>query len=165
MSPPYKQSTGRDLYRRSLYSVWKRTKPLPNMVAFDAPSREVCTVSRGRTSTPLQALVLLNDVQFVEAARALAAKVSGVNVQLPQQIDEAFLRLTSRYPDTTERSLLVDIYHEQRALFDDKSQQDAVAFTKLGESPLDSKLEPAHVAALAVVCQAILNLDATIFER
>jgi hypothetical protein len=64
---------GKGLYRRSIYSVWKRTAPLPNMMAFDAGAREVCTVSRGRTNTPLQALVLLNDVQFVEACRAQAA--------------------------------------------------------------------------------------------
>jgi hypothetical protein len=165
MSPAYQQSTGRDLYRRSLYSVWKRTTPLPNMAAFDAPSREVCTVSRGRTNTPLQALVLLNDVQFVEAARALAANVSQSNSQLPAQIDEAFLRLTGRYPDNTERNLLTDLYNEQATLFADKSQQNPAAFTKLGESQLDLKLDSAHVAALTVVCQTILNLDATVFER
>jgi hypothetical protein len=165
MSPAYQQSTGRDLYRRSLYSVWKRTTPLPNMAAFDAPSREVCTVSRGRTNTPLQALVLLNDLQFVEAARALATHVSQANSQLPAQIDEAFLRLTGRYPDSTERNLLTDVYNEQATLFADKSQQNPTAFTKLGDSQLDPKLDSAHVAALTVVCQTILNLDATIFER
>lgn len=165
MSPAYQQSTGRDLYRRSLYSVWKRTTPLPNMMAFDAPSREVCTVARSRTNTPLQALVLLNDVQFVEAARALAGDVSKSNSQLPAKIDEAFLRLTGRHPDPTERNLLVDLYNEQATLFADKSQQDPATFTKLGDSKLDPKLDATHVAALTVVCQAILNLDATIFER
>src|SRR5262249_28609001 len=70
MSPPYQQSVGRDLCRRSLYTVWKRTAPMPNMLAFDAPSREVCVARRQTTSTPLQALVLLDDPQFVEAARA-----------------------------------------------------------------------------------------------
>jgi hypothetical protein len=88
MSPAYAQSTGRDLYRRSLYSVWKRTTPLPNMMAFDAPSREVCTVARGHTNTPLQALVLLNDVQFVGAARALADSASGSENDLATQIEE-----------------------------------------------------------------------------
>ena len=165
MSPAYAQSTGRDLYRRSLYSVWKRTTPLPNMVAFDAPSREVCTVARGRTNTPLQALVLLNDIQFVEAARALAVTVSKLHTNLPEQIDEAFLRLAGRHPDATERNLLADLYNEQVTLFADKSQQDAAAFNKLGDSPLDAKLDPAHVAALAVTCQTILNLDATIYDR
>jgi hypothetical protein len=72
MSPAYQQSVGTALYRRSLYSVWKRTVPLPNMLALDATTREVCTVKRSRTNTPLQALVLLNDTQFVEASRALA---------------------------------------------------------------------------------------------
>jgi hypothetical protein len=165
MSPAYQQSTGRDLYRRSLYSVWKRTTPLPNMMAFDAPSREACTVARGRTNTPLQALVLLNDVQFVEAARALAANVSKSNTQLSAQIGDAFLSLTGRNPDTTERNLLTDLYNEQATLFADKSQQDSTAFIKLGESKLDPKLDAAHAAALTVICQAILNLDATIFER
>ena len=165
MSPAYTQSTGRDLYRRSLYSVWKRTTPLPNMVAFDAPSREACTVARGRTNTPLQALVLLNDVQFVEASRVLAATVSQSNLQVPEQIDEAFLRLTGRHPDTTERDLLTDVYNEQASLFAEQSQQDAPAFTKLGESRPDPKSNSAHLAALAVTCQTILNLDATIFER
>lgn len=165
MSPAYHQSVGRDLYRRSIYSVWKRTTPLPNMMAFDSPTREVCTVTRGRTNTPLQALVLLNDVQFVEAARALAASVMKPNVEVPAQIDEAFLRLTGRHPDSTERNLLADLYDEQIALFGDKSEQNPGEFTKLGESKVDPKLDHAHVAALTVVCQAILNLDATIFER
>ena len=165
MSPAYAQSTGRDLYRRSLYSVWKRTTPLPNMMAFDAPLREVCTVARGHTNTPLQALILLNDVQFVEAARALATSVSRSQKDLVAQIDDAFLRLTGRRPDATERNLLTDLYGEQLALFVDGSQQHASAFTKLGESPSDPKFDSAHLAALSVTCQAILNLDATIFER
>jgi hypothetical protein len=135
------------------------------MMAFDSPTREVCTVARGRTNTPLQALVLLNDVQFIEAARMLAANVTKPNAEAPAQIDEAFLRLTGRHPDPTERNLLADLYSEQVALFADKSQQNPAAFTKLGDTKLDPKLDPAHVAALTVVCQAILNLDATIFER
>ena len=165
MSPAYQQSTGRDLYRRSLYSVWKRTTPLPNMMAFDAPSREVCSVARSRTNTPLQALVLLNDVQFIEAARALATSVAQSGRPLAEQIDEAFLRLAGRHPDPTEKNLLVDLYNEQAALFADKSQQNAEAFTKLGDTKLDPKVKPAEVAAMTVVCQAILNLDATIYER
>ncbi|MCI0334677.1 MAG: DUF1553 domain-containing protein [Planctomycetes bacterium] len=165
MSPAYQQSVGKDLYRRSLYSVWKRTTPLPNMLAFDATSREVCTVARGRTNTPLQALVLLNDVQFVEAARALALDVSRDHSDLGEQINEAFLRFTGRCPDEAELELLTDLYNEQKALFGDRSQQDAAAFGKLGESPLGANSDLAHIAALAVTCQAILNLDATIFER
>jgi hypothetical protein len=165
MSPAYQQSTGTDLFRRSLYSVWKRTAPLPNMMAFDATTREVCTVARGRTNTPLQALVLLNDVQFVEAARALAAAVSRDHPQLRDQLGEAFLRLTGRHPDAAEVNLLSDLYNEQKQLFLDKSKQDADEFDRLGSAPLDPKSDRAHIAALAVTCQAIFNLDATIVER
>jgi hypothetical protein len=165
MSPAYHQSTGRDLHRRSLYSVWKRTTPLPNMLMFDAPTREVCAVFRGRTNTPLQALVLLNDVQFVEAARALAAAVSSVHTTSRDQIRAAFLRLTGRHADATEIDLLANVYEEQRALFTDSSQQDPARFTELGDSRSETALPAADLAALTVTCQAILNLDATIIER
>jgi hypothetical protein len=173
MSPPYRQSAGKDLYRRSLYSVWKRTVPLPNMLTFDAPTREVCTVSRGRTNTPLQALVLLNDVQFVEAARALAADVANAYANVDDQIGEAFLRLTGRPPDSTELELLMGVYDDQRKLFETNSEppgspgrsQDAAKFLGLGDTKPPATIEPAHLAALTVACQAILNLDATIYKR
>jgi len=165
MSPPYRQSVGRDLYRRSLYSVWKRTVPLPNMLAFDAVTREVCTVFRTRTNTPLQALVLLNDVQFVEAARALATLVAHTHADLELQIREAFLRLTGRMPDDAELPLLLQLFHEQRSLFTDPTQQDAARFLQIGQSPPDPAIAPADLAALTVVCQTILNLDATLYKR
>ncbi len=165
MSPPYKQSTGKELHRRSLYTVWKRTSPLPNMLTFDAPTREVCTVARSRTNTPLQALVLLNDVQFVEAARALAIAVSREHDEVDEQIGAAFLRLTGRRPDSVELELLTTVYNDQRKLFADLTQQDAFKFIQLGEARPDPTLVPADVAALAVTCQAILNLDATSFKR
>ena len=134
------------------------------MLAFDAPSREVCTVSRGRTNTPLQALVLLNDVQFVEAARGLAAAVAAGSTGIEEPIDQAFVRLTGRHADATELAVLKDIYDEQSAAFKEKASQDAAPFLALGEARSAAK-EPAHLAALTVVCQAILNLDATITER
>ncbi|HEX2474250.1 MAG TPA: DUF1553 domain-containing protein, partial [Lacipirellulaceae bacterium] len=165
MSPAYHESTGKDLYRRSLYSVWKRTAPLPNMLAFDAVTREVCTVSRGRTNTPLQALVLLNDVQFVESARALASDVSRRHTDLQDRIREAFLRLTGRSPDDEELRLLSELCNQQRQLFANKDKGEAAKFVQLGEVAPDTTLKPVDLAALTVTCQAILNLDAAIYER
>jgi hypothetical protein len=165
MSPAYQQSAGKDLYRRSLYSVWKRTAPLPNMLAFDAVTREVCTVSRGRTNTPLQALVLLNDVQFVEAARVLASDVSRRHSELRDQIREAFLRLAGRQPDEEELRLLAELCTEQRKEFSEKTADEAAQFVHVGESTPDAAIEAVDLAALTVTCQAILNLDAAIFER
>jgi hypothetical protein len=166
MSPAYVQSKGSQLHRRSLYSVWKRTAPLPNMIAFDAPSREVCTIARGRTSTPLQALVLLNDTQFIESARALASTASAVDEFSPAKaITTAFLRLTTRRPTDTELKLLTDLYQEQRQLFTDAAQQDPAKLLAIGEIKTDAQLNPADLAALTVVCQTILNLDAAIYER
>jgi Protein of unknown function (DUF1553)/Protein of unknown function (DUF1549)/Planctomycete cytochrome C/Concanavalin A-like lectin/glucanases superfamily len=165
MSPPYRQSIGRELYRRSLYSVWKRTSPLPNMNAFDAPTREVCVVSRSRTSTPLQALVLLNDVQFVEASRKLAEQVAADHTELSDRIDEAFLRLTGRQPDAVEAQLLRKVFDEQHQFFADADEGDTLKYVRLGDSKSDSQLPLVDLAALTATCQVILNLDATIYER
>ncbi len=162
MSPPYRRSQGDDLYRRSLYSVWKRTAPLPNMLAFDSPTREVCTIRRPQTNTPLQALVLLNDVQFVEAARALAAKVYPLPAE--QRLAAAFLACTSRPATERELALLGELHAEQLGIF----KADPEAAKKLllpGESPAARDLDPAEAAALTVACQAILNLDASVWNR
>jgi len=165
MSPPYKQSVGKELHRRSLYSVWKRTVPLPNMLSFDAPTREVCVVSRSRTNTPLQALVLLNDVQFVEAARALATEVAQLHKNQQDQISEAFQRLTGRQPDAKELDLLGEVYQQQYELFANGGEQNAFEFLQIGDTKPDATMAPADLAALTATCQVILNLDATIYER
>ncbi|MAT73313.1 MAG: hypothetical protein CMJ58_27830 [Planctomycetaceae bacterium] len=167
MSPPYKQSVGEALYRRSLYSVWKRTAPLPNMLALDAPTREVCTVSRSRTNTPLQALVLLNDVQFVEAARALAERVlpaRGDDGEMAAALAKAFLTVTGRPATPREQQLLQALYAEQRAVFADAAPDAVAGFLAAGDSTLAAQATP-ELAALTVACQAILNLDAAIMRR
>lgn len=163
MSPAWQQSVGEALYRRSLYSVWKRTVPLPNMMAFDSTTREVCTVKRSRTNTPLQALVLLNDVQFVEAARVLAEQsldVSNIN----RSINDAFLRLSGRRPDNEEARLLRSLFQQERAYF--ASHKDAAQhLVELGDAPADTTIPVTDLAAMTTTCQAILNLDATIWKR
>ena len=96
---------------------------------------------------------------------ALATAVSREHTEVVEQIGAAFLRLTGRRPDAVELELLTEVYNEQRKLFADMTQQDAFRFIQLGEAQPDPTMVPANVAALAVTCQAILNLDATIFER
>jgi len=165
MSPAYQQSVGTALYRRSLYTVWKRTTPMPNMTAFNAPAREVCTVRRAETSTPIQALVLLNDPQFVEAARALGERMlreGGATVE--EQIEFAFRLLTGRSPLDQERALLVELTAEQRAHFAAEPGAGA-RLRSIGESPLDEGLDPIDAAAATVVAQAMLNMDATVWSR
>ena len=165
MSPAYHQSVGGDLYRRSLYTVWKRTAPMPNMTAFDVGSREICVARRQPTNTPLQALILLNDPQYVEAARVIGARALKEGGQTPSERARwTFRLLATREPSARETTLLSALYSDQLAQF----RQDAAAAEKLvhiGASKPDASLPPAELAAATVLAQAVLNLDATIWER
>jgi hypothetical protein len=162
MSPAYHRSNGPDLYRRSLYSVWKRTAPLPNMLAFDSPTREVCTIRRPQTNTPLQALVLLNDTQFVEAARSLAARVYPLPAD--QRLVVAFTAASSRVPTEREAELLGELHREQLEFFK-ADPEGAEKLLALGDSAAARDLDPVEAAALTVACQAIFNLDAAVWNR
>lgn len=164
-SPAYQQSKGNDLYRRSLYTVWKRTAPMPNMLAFDAGSREVCIARRQTTSTPLQAFVLLNDPQFVEASRVLAERALKEGGKTTEdRIKYIFLRLASREPTLMESRLLTDLLITQQQLFQ-KEGEEAQKLIRVGASKPDETLPAAELAAMTIVTQTILNLDATVWRR
>ncbi len=158
----FKQDNGSALYRRSMYIFWKRTAPPPTMATFDAPSREACTVRRTRTNTPMQALALMNDVQFVEAARHLAARVlrEGGDT-FEARLTHAYRLVTGRRPDAEEQAVCRTLYEQSLARY----QQDADAAKKLvatGESPPADDL-PADVhAAWTVLGNLLLNLSETI---
>jgi len=158
----YTTSAGPDLYRRGLYTVWKRTVPPPSLTIFDAPDREKCTARRGVTNTPLQALALLNDPTYVEAARALAQRALHTGGGSDRErIDFAFKLATARAPDPQERDVLLGSLSEFRSTY----RQDQAQVTKLlsvGESKLDSTLDPREVAAWTTLASMILNLDETI---
>ncbi len=165
LTPAYKQSVGTDLYRRSLYTVWKRSSPMPNMVLFDAADREICSVGRAITNTPLQALVLLNDTQFVEAARVLAEKVLvGNDDQMDLVIKMMFAALTGRDPDQRELEILIETYQEQLPLFA-ANPDEARRLLEIGDHANESGLPPAQVAAITVVAQTIISCDASIWCR
>ncbi|HEX3988163.1 MAG TPA: DUF1553 domain-containing protein [Verrucomicrobiae bacterium] len=165
MSPAYHQSVGGDLYRRSLYTVIKRTAPMPDMTAFDAPSREVCVLKRSATGTPQQAFVLLNDTQYVEAARVLAQhalKEGGPDTA--KQIRFAFRRLAGRDPDAMEARVLAELWTEQEKIFLAEPAR-AKQLIAVGDTKADESLDVVKLAAATVVTQAILNLDATVWKR
>jgi len=157
----FQQDHGADLYRRTLYTFWKRSVPPPNLNALDAPSREVCTVRRERTNTPLQALVLLNDPTFVEAARKLAERTLQTASDDRARIEYAFELVTARQPDQREAAILLTELSNQRESF---QQEPAAAESLLavGESPRDTSLNAVEHAAFTNVAIAILNLDEAI---
>ncbi len=161
-NPKFVQDHGDKLYRRSLYTYWKRSAPPPSMQIFDAPTREKCTIQRARTNTPLQALTTLNDIQFVEASRHFAERfIREGGRGDDQRITHAFRLATARAPSDSERQVLKEIYRD--AL--DRYQKDtaaAKALLSVGESARDEVLDEAHHAAWTIVASAILNLDETL---
>lgn len=158
----YTQDRGDALYRRSLYTFWKRTAPPPALVALDAPSRESCVVRRSLTNTPLQALALMNDIQFVEAARFFAQRVllEGGG-SLDDRLRFAFLLVTSRAPVPEEIAALAAVFDEQRAHYV-ADPAAAEALLRVGEKPRDAKLDAADHAAMTIVANLLLNLDETL---
>jgi len=161
-NPKFKQDKGEALYRRSLYSYWKRSAPPPNMIIFDAPTREMCTIRRPRTNTPLQALVTLNDVQFVEAARHFAERMIKEGGREPaQRIDFAFEVATARKPSASERDVLLHVYRDaiKRYTDDKKAAGELVSF---GDSKRDEQIDVSEHAAWTVVASTIMNLDETL---
>lgn len=157
----YVQDEGGKNYRRSLYTFWKRTVPPPNMMTFDTPSRDLCNVQRENTSTPLQALVLLNDPQFLEASKALAFLAAK---QTPNSEDEMinymFRLATSRKPEADELVSLKELYREERERFTD-NPDDAAIYLNTGSADLPAGEAP-KMAAYTFIASTIMNLDETI---
>ncbi len=161
----YAQDKGESLYRRSLYTFWRRTAPPPSMRIFDAPSREVCTARRETTTTPLQALVLLNDPQFVEAGRVLAEQLlrtCGGDVEAC--VSRGFREATGRQPTAAELAVLSRLYHEQLQIFESDPAA-AQSYLNTGEHPRDASLPVPQLAATAVVASALMNLDEFVILR
>ena len=158
-SQSYEPSKGKDLYRRGLYVYWKRSLPHPAMTTFDAPNREVCTVSRPRTSTPLQALVLLNDPQYVEAARGLAQRVlREAKGDLRSQLEHAFRITLARPPRAEELELMERLYRQQLANYS-ANREAAERLVSVGDSPRPADVEPGVLAAWTALGNILLNLD------
>ena len=155
----YEQDHGASLYRRGLYTYWKRTVAPPSMVTFDAGGRETCIVKETRTNTPLQALNLMNDVTYVEAARVLGeAMMLDANATPAQRVDQAFLRILGRSARPSELTVLTAGYAHHLAHFR-QHRTDAETLTKQGESAPPAHLDVAELAACTTIAGLIFNLD------
>ena len=161
-NPKFVQDHGDRLYRRSLYTYWKRSAPPPAMQIFDAPTREKCTIRRARTNTPLQALVTLNDVQFVEAARHFAERIIREGGRDDSdRLRYGFRMAVSRLPSDAEQKLLQQVLANALAKYE-ANPDAAKAVLAVGESKRDEALSPSHHAAWTIVASTIMNLDETL---
>lgn len=158
----YKEDKGEGLYRRSLYTYWKRTVAPPMMVNFDAPTREGCIVRESRTNTPLQALNLMNDVAFLEAARKIGERMMREGgPDADSRVAFGWRLVLARAPKSVEKVSILRAYDRFLARFK-RDLASAEAYLKQGESPRDPNLDPAELAAAASVASLILNLDETV---
>jgi hypothetical protein len=157
----YAASHGDDLYRRGVYTFWQRTFLHPTLVTFDAPTREECTVNRVNSDTPLQALDLLNDPIYVEAARVFAQHIlQDGGHSAPERLDWAFVRALGRKPTLAERRTLDALYRKNLARYQ-AAPASAQQLLHVGETPV-AKEPPAELAAMTTVARAILNLHEAI---
>jgi hypothetical protein len=160
----YTRDVGNGSHRRSLYTFWKRTSPPPSMMSFDATSREVCTVRRQSTLTPLQMLVLLNDPQYVESARALAERAMKQATPQAQQLQFVFRALTGRTPNEKEIGVLASLFEEQLTEFRQRPEH-ATKLLKVGDHPASSELDANALAAMTVVAEGLMTYDETVMKR
>ena len=160
----WQTSAGEDRYRRGLYTTWRRSNPYPSMVAFDAPNREVCTVRRDRTNTPLQALVTMNDPVYIEAAQALARKMVSSGKSVAEQISKGFEICLSRKPDADELNRLVALFEQIKEKYlQDQNLAKQMATDPIG--PVPSGMNTTDLAALTVTSNVLLNLDEILMKR
>lgn len=165
MGGGYQQSEGEDLYRRSCYTYWKRTIPPPAMNILDAPTRAYCVVERQKTTTPLQALVLMNDPQFLEAARKLAERMIREGGETEEgRITIGFRLLTGKSPDKQELMMLKELLAENKEKYQ-LSPESAAGLLAAGESPVDESLNKEEIAAYTVIATTIMNFDGTLLKR
>ena len=163
-SSGYQRGSGDELYRRSLYTYWKRTAPPPFMMNFDSAGRETCTVTHTRTNTPLQALNLMNDVTYVEAARVFAERMIERGDSARERLEYAFRAATSRKPSSQEIAVLADSVDHYLERYREKPR-DARALLGEGEAERDPSLDESELAAYTAVASLILNLDETITKE
>jgi hypothetical protein len=163
-STDWKTSEGQDRYRRGIYTTWRRSNPYPSMVAFDAPNREVCTVRRSRTNTPLQSLVTLNDPVYVEAAQSLARRALQHEGTLSEQIAHAFRCCVARPPTEIELKVIRQLYEDAKAhLAEQEGDAMKLATDPLGALP--AGMTAIDAAAMTVVGNVLLNLDEMFLKR
>ncbi|MEM6801149.1 MAG: DUF1553 domain-containing protein, partial [Bacteroidota bacterium] len=161
----YQQGSGEDLYRRSIYTIWKRSSPPPSMMNFDAPDRYYCVVRRQKTATPLQSLVLMNDPQFLEAAKMLASRsLKEGGEKLSDRLDFMYQCLLGRPIREEEAKLLSELYEEELGEFErDKSRSQKLL--AIGESEVDPTLPQTELAAHSVIASTIMNFDEFVMKR
>jgi hypothetical protein len=163
-STDWKTSKGDDRYRRAVYTQWRRSNPYPSMAAFDAPNRDVCTLRRNATNTPLQALVTLNDPVYVEAAQNLARRALSSSATSSDQITFAFRNCLQRWPSDKELQSLTKLYEETRGHYAGRPEA-AMEFATVPLGDLPAEVNVVDAASMTVVCNVLMNLDEMFLKR
>jgi hypothetical protein len=160
----YRRDNGESLYRRSIYTFLKRTAPAPFLANFDAPNREAACYKRERSNTPLQALQLMNDVQFFEAARSLATRMIGAGADSATRIEFAYRTVLSRLPSDEERSLVESLFADKLARYE-AVPAEATAAISFGDTKPPAEFAAPELAAWTLIANLVLNLDESIVRN